>query len=67
MILFVFVLFVWLLQDFPRVICSFSFVLAMQAVGTGNDASVAKAYAAEDLDLFDFALTDAEMAAIQDA
>ena len=32
------------------------------AVGTGNDAATAKAYAVEDMGIFDFALTAAEMA-----
>jgi len=32
------------------------------AVGTGNDAATAKAYAVEDMGIFDFALTSAEMA-----
>ena len=36
----------------------------VQAVGTGADASVAKEYAAEDLDLFDFHLTQQEIDSI---
>ena len=31
-------------------------------LGTGNDAATAKAYAEEDMGIFDFALTGAEMA-----
>ena len=31
------------------------------AVGTGNDAATAKSYAVEDMGIFDFSLTAAEM------